>query len=291
MKKLIFRGIATALITPFSNGEVDFPTLRELTVRQLTQGIDALVVGGSTGEPTRLSDAQLCAVIACVCTRVQGRVPVIAGAGGRDLAGMLRIARYAAKSGANAFLAASPCDSDKTQAGQIAAYRRLADACPLPVLLYHVPARTGVTFTAETCATLAAHPNIVGIKEASGELFWCGQMMAHCRGALALYAGNDRQILPVLTLGGAGAVSVVSNLLPRKTAEIARRYFSSDLCGAARVQEELRPFVDALDYAVNPIPIKAALAAAGLLTAECTVQKPEGDACKEPICGGKPVCG
>lgn len=291
MKKLIFRGIATALITPFTNGEVDFPTLRNLTFRQLTQGIDALVVGGSTGEPMRLSDTQLCAVITCVCTCVQERLPVIVGAGGRDLAGMLHIARHAAQSGAKAFLAVAPSDSEKTQKGQIAAYWRLADACPLPVLLYHVPARTGVTFTAETCAILATHPNIVGIKEASGELFLCGQMMAYCRGGLALYAGNDRQILPVLTLGGAGAVSVVSNLLPQKTTEIARRYFSSDLCGAARVQEELRPFVEALDYAVNPIPIKAALAAAGLLKTEYAVQNPEKDAYKEPICGREPVCG
>lgn len=258
----LFAGVCTALVTPFRQGEVDFDALRGLIDRQARLGVPALLVGGTTGEASTLSDAEWEQVLACAVEAAGQRTMVIAGTGTNDLARTLRRARLAGDLGAQAQLVVTPYYNKTTQAGLIDYYTRVADGSGLPLILYNVPGRTGLNLLPETAAALAKHPQIAGIKEASGSLNQIAELTRLCD--LPVYCGSDELMAPALRLGAKGAISVVSNLLPARV---------TALCGAAyaeasRMQRELQPLIAALFSETNPAPVKAALALMGQCSSE-----------------------
>ncbi len=263
MKHTVFTGAATAIITPLTESGIDFPALGRLIDWQIDQGINALVAAGTTGESSTLTDEEHKEVIKFTVDRVAGRVPVIAGTGSNDTAYAIELTKYACEVGADAMLVVTPYYNKATQKGLIASFTAIADASDKPVILYNVPSRTGCNILPATAAILAEHPNIVAIKEASGNISQIAEMAALTRGKLDIYSGNDDQIVPILSLGGKGVISVLSDLLPAKTVEICDRFFRGDIAGAAELQLDLLPLINALFCEVNPIPAKAAMSAMG----------------------------
>ncbi len=263
MKKTVFTGAATAIVTPFKNNEVDYDTFARLIDWQISEGIDALVVCGTTGEASTLTDEEHRDVIAFAVKHVAGRVPVIAGTGSNDVAYAIDLTKFACEAGADAMLLVTPYYNKATQKGLIASFTAVADVSTKPVILYNVPSRTGCNILPETAAILAEHPNIVAIKEACGNISQIAELAALTRGKLDIYSGNDDQIVPIMALGGKGVISVLSNPMPRATAEICRRFAEGDVAGACKLQLDLLPLVNALFCEVNPIPVKAAMAAMG----------------------------
>ena len=263
MKNTIFRGAATAIITPMTAEGVDYTRYGALIDWQIAQGIDAIVAAGTTGEGSTLTDEEHRAVLKFTVDRVAGRVPVIAGTGSNDTAYALDLTRYACEIGADAMLVVTPYYNKATQKGLIRTFTAIADASTKPLILYNVPSRTGCNILPATCAELAEHPNIAAIKEASGNISQIAETAALVRGKMDIYSGNDDQIVPILSLGGAGVISVLSNLLPAQTAELCARFFRGDAAGSAQMQLDLLPLIHALFCEVNPIPVKAAMAAMG----------------------------
>ena len=263
MKKTVFQGIATALVTPTNAEGVNYEQLGCLIDWQLAEGIDGLVVCGTTGEASTLTDDEHRRVIAYTAERVNGRVPVIAGTGSNETDYALALTKSACQDGADAVLVVTPYYNKATQKGLIQMYNTIADASTKPVILYNVPSRTGVNIEPVTYEALAEHENIVAIKEAGGNIAKIVETMARVRGKLDLYSGNDDQIVPLLALGGIGCISVMSNILPRKTRDICTRFFAGDIQGSATLQCELYELIASLFCEVNPIPVKAGLAAMG----------------------------
>ena len=259
----IFRGAATALITPLTVDGVDYDRLGKLIDWQIAQGINALVIAGTTGEGSTLSDEEHRAVLSFSAQRIAGRVPMIAGTGSNDTAYALDLTRYACSVGADAVLVVTPYYNKATQKGLIAMYNAIADASTKPLILYNVPSRTGVNIEPSTYLALADHPNIAAIKEANGNISKIVETAALVGDKLDIYSGNDDQIVPILSLGGAGVISVLSNPMPAATVEICDRWFRGDTAGSAQLQLQLLPLVNALFSEVNPIPAKAAMAAMG----------------------------
>lgn len=261
MKQTIFTGAATALITPFDRfGKIDYGKFAELIEFQIAEGINALVVCGTTGEASTMTDEEHETCITFAVKQTNGRVPVIAGAGSNDTAYAVNLARHACAVGADALLMVTPYYNKATQNGLVRMYTEIADASDKPVILYNVPSRTGVNIEPQTYLRLAEHPNIVGFKEANGNLSKIVDTMALLDGKLDMYSGNDDQIVPLLSLGGKGVISVLSNLMPRRTVEICDRFFQGDVAGAAALQLSLMPLIHALFSEVNPVPVKAAMA-------------------------------
>ncbi len=264
MKKTIFTGVATALITPFDKkGQIDYGKLAELIDFQIEEGINALVICGTTGEASTMTDEEHEDCITFTVKHTAGRVPVIAGAGSNDTAYAINLARHACDVGADALLMVTPYYNKATQNGLVRMYNEIADAVDKPIILYNVPSRTGVNIEPATYLKLADHPNIVGIKEAGGNLSKIVETVALLDGKLDIYSGNDDQIVPLLSMGGKGVISVLSNVMPRKTVEICDRFFRGDVAGAAKLQCELLPLINALFCEVNPVPAKAAMAHMG----------------------------
>ncbi len=263
MKKTIFKGAATAIITPLCEDGIDYKQFGRLIDWQIDEGIDAIVVCGTTGEGSTLTDDEHREAIKFAVDRVAGRVPVIAGTGSNDTAYAIDLTRFACEAGADAMLVVSPYYNKATQKGLIESFRAIADASTKPIILYNVPSRTGCNILPATAAILAEHPNIVAIKEACGNISQIAELAAATRGKLDIYSGNDDQIVPVLSLGGIGVISVLSNPMPRATVEICRRFFEGDVAGSAKLQLDLLPLINALFCEVNPIPVKAAMAAMG----------------------------
>ena len=264
LKKPLFRGAATALITPFDDlDRVDFGAFADLLDAQLEAGIDALVVGGTTGESAALTDRELQALLSFAVVHVSGAVPVIAGTGRNDTARTAELNQMAGRCGADGALVVTPYYNKTTQAGLLAHYRHLADRSPVPLVLYDVPSRTGLHMAAETCAALAEHPNIAGLKAASGDFSDLARLRRMAPD-MHIWSGNDDQVVPLLALGGCGVISVVSNLLPGPVAEMCRDFFAGDVVSAARTQLRLQPLIELLFAQVNPIPVKAACAMVGL---------------------------
>lgn len=263
MKKTVFTGAATAIITPFKNGKIDYEAYEKLVEWQIEQGISAIVVAGTTGEGSTLTDKEHKDIIKFTVDKVNGRVPVIAGTGSNDTAYAIELTKFACEAGADAMLVVSPYYNKATQKGLIASFTAIADASTKPVILYNVPSRTGCNILPETAAALAEHPNIVAIKEASGNISQIAQLARLTAGKLDIYSGNDDQIVPVMSLGGKGVISVLSNLMPKETNDICMDYLNGDHEKALNKQLELLPLVDALFCEVNPIPVKAAMAAMG----------------------------
>jgi 4-hydroxy-tetrahydrodipicolinate synthase len=263
MKNTVFTGAATAIVTPFQNGAIDYEAFGRLIDWQIEKGIDAIVVCGTTGEASTLTDDEHRAAIRFAVEKVGGRVPVIAGTGSNDTAYAIELTQYACEAGANAILLVTPYYNKATQKGLIASFTAVADASTKPIILYNVPSRTGCNILPATAAVLAEHPNIVAIKEASGNISQIAELASLVRGKMDIYSGNDDQIVPILSLGGKGVISVLSNLMPYETSQICHRFLKGDVEGSAAMQLDLLPLVNALFCEVNPIPVKAAMAAMG----------------------------
>ena len=264
MNQSIFKGIATALITPFTeSGEVDYEAYGRIIDWQIESGIDALVSCGTSGEGPTLSDEEHKEVVRFCVERAAGRVPVIAGTGSNDTSYAIELTRYACEVGADAMLVVTPYYNKATQEGLYRSFTAIADASTKPLILYNVPSRTGCNIQPATYARLAEHENIRAIKEANGNISSIVETLSLVGGKLDMYSGNDDQIVPILSMGGAGCISVLSNILPRETCEICRRFFAGDIQGAAQLQMRYLPLINALFCEVNPIPAKAAMAAMG----------------------------
>ncbi len=263
MKNTVFTGAATAIITPLDDNGVNYTQFGRLIDWQIEQGIDAIVAVGTTGEGATLSAEEHKEAIRFCVERVAGRVPVIAGTGSNDTAFAIELTKYACEVGADAVLLVTPYYNKATQKGLIASFTAIADASTKPCILYNVPSRTGCNLLPATAAVLAEHPNIVAIKEACGNISQVAELAALVGDKMDIYSGNDDQIVPILSLGGKGVISVLSNVMPAETVAICRRFFDGDVAGSCKLQLELLPLINALFSEVNPIPVKAAMAAMG----------------------------
>ena len=263
MKNTVFLGAATALVTPLTPDGVDYDAFADLIEWQIAEGIDALVIAGTTGEGSTLSDEEHRAVLKFSAEQIRGRVPVIAGTGSNDTAYAIDLTKYACEVGCDAMLLVTPYYNKATQKGLITSFKAVADASTKPCILYNVPSRTGCNLLPAATAALAGHPNIVGIKEASGNISQIAEEAALCGDQIDIYSGNDDQIVPILSLGGGGVISVLSNLLPKETSLLCRKWREGDAKAALDMQLKYLPLVNALFSEVNPIPVKAAMARMG----------------------------
>ncbi len=264
MKNPIFKGIGTALITPMTpDGAIDYAAMERLVQRQLEANIDALIVCATTGEAPTLKDEEHIEIIRFVANLAKGKTPIIAGTGSNYTDHAVEMSIMARDAGADGLLCVSPYYNKCTQRGLIESYTKIADATELPMIVYNVPGRTGVNIKPATYEALADHPRIVGIKEANGDISSVVDTMARCGHKIDMYSGNDDQIVPILSMGGIGCISVLSNVLPAETKKISDSWFRGDVAEAARLQMYYKPLVDALFSEVNPIPAKAAMAALG----------------------------
>lgn len=268
MKEPVFTGVATALVTPFRAGQLDLDAFDHLIAVQLHAGVAAVVVCGTTGEASTLTEAERNTLISRAAALCAGRCKVIAGVGTNSTASSVRLAQQAEQAGADALLAVTPYYNKASQSGLIVHYTAIADAASLPLIAYNVPSRTGVNLQPETCRVLSLHPRINGVKEAGGSLSQVARIRSLCGDALHVWSGNDDQITAVMALGGKGVISVLSNLRPRLTVEIAEACLRQDYPASARLQCACMPLIDALFSDVNPIPIKAAMEDTGLCSGE-----------------------
>ena len=262
-KKPIFRGAASAIITPMNAQGVDYPAFEKLLRWQVESGIDALVICGTTGESSTLSDAEHRQVLKFALDVVGGRVPMIAGTGSNDVAYAIDLTKYACEIGYDAMLVVTPYYNKTTQKGLVTMFTAIADASTKPIILYNVPSRTGVNIEPATCAVLARHPRIQAIKEASGNISKIVEIAALCGDDLDIYSGNDDQIVPIMACGGLGVISVLSNVVPAETSAMCHKVLEGDVPGAMELQKKYLKLVNALFSEVNPIPAKAAMAAMG----------------------------
>lgn len=261
----IFKGAATALITPFIDDKVDFKSLETLVDRQLENGIDALIINGTTGEPTTMTHFERTAVAGAVIEHVKKRVPVILGAGSNNTYTAIEYAKENEQLGADAILTVTPYYNKCTQSGLVAHYKAIADAVDLPVIMYNVPGRTSVNIAPETCLKLAGYRGISAIKEASGNI---NQYMALNRlinGKMDIYSGDDGLVYPLLALGAKGVISVASNVAPQYMHDMVYKFFEGDWKTSLEMQQKIEPLVKALFAEVNPIPVKCALKLMGII--------------------------
>ena len=263
MKNTIFKGAATAIVTPLTENGIDYEAFGRLIDWQISEGIAAIVAVGTTGEGSTLTDAEHKEAIKFCVDKVAGRVPVIAGTGSNDTQYAIDLTKYACEVGADAMLLVTPYYNKATQKGLIKSFEAIADASTKPCILYNVPSRTGCNLLPESVLALADHKNIVGIKEASGNISQIAELARLVGDKLDIYSGNDDQIIPILSLGGSGVISVLSNLMPKATQKMCDDYFAGDTKVALKAQLDLLPLVDALFCEVNPIPVKCAMAHMG----------------------------
>ena len=260
----IFEGVATALITPLNENGVDYPALARLIEWQLQQGIDALVICGTTGEGSTLTDEEHRQVLKFAIDQVAGRVPMIAGTGSNDTEYAFALSKYACDVGADALLLVSPYYNKATPKGLIKSFLDTADRTNKPIILYNVPSRTGVNIPMSVYRELAKHERIVATKEASGNLSQVAEIAAELSDSLAIYSGNDDQIGPIMSLGGMGVISVLSNVLPKETHDICAKFVAGDVIGSRKLQLDLLKLINSLFIEVNPIPVKTACGLMGM---------------------------
>lgn len=268
MKEPVFTGCAAALVTPFKDGEVDFPALGRLIELQIAGGCSAVVVCATTGESAVLSYPEHKAIVGEAVRCARGRIPVVAGAGSNSTDHALTLIRQAEEAGADATLLVTPYYNKTSQAGLIRHYSYLADRAEKPILLYDVPARTGMTIAPETLAELSRHPRIVGVKAAGTDLDAVSRSLRLCAPDFSFYSGNDSLTLPLMALGAKGVISVCANLIPEAMSELTRLCLAGDYRDAASLHYEYLELMEALFLDVNPIPVKAAMAALGLCSGE-----------------------
>ena len=280
MKNPIFKGIGTALVTPMTpEGKVDYAAVERLVQRQLDAQIDALIVCATTGEAPTLTDDEHIEMIRFVAEMAKGKTPIIAGTGSNYTDHAVEMSIKARDVGADGLLCVTPYYNKCTQRGLVESYTKIADATELPLIVYNVPGRTGVNIKPATYDILADHPRIVGIKEANGDISSVVDTMARCRHKIDMYSGNDDQIVAIMAMGGIGCISVLSNVLPAETRQICGLWFEGKTEEAAALQMHYKPLIDALFSEVNPIPVKAALAAMGMCSdyARLPLTKMEAD--------------
>ena len=259
----VFMGAATALVTPMTAEGVDYPAFGRLIDWQIERGIDALVIAGTTGEGSTLSDEEHREVLRFSAERIAGRVPMIAGTDSNDTAYAVSLTEYACEVGADAMLVVTPYYNKATQKGLIRMFTEIADASTKPLILYNVPSRTGVGIEPATYAALADHPMIAGIKEANGDISKIVETASLVGDKLDIYSGNDDQVVPILSMGGKGVISVLSNLMPAETSQMCHLYLKGETEASMKLQCKYLPLINALFCEVNPIPVKAAMAAMG----------------------------
>ena len=263
MKQPVFSGSGVAIITPFTNDGIDYPALARLLDFQLENGTDAIIVCGTTGEAAAMTYEERVRAIEAVVRHVDGRVPVIAGTGSNNTENAITLSRDASSAGVDALLVVTPFYNKATPKGLIRHYTAIADAVEKPVILYHVPSRTGVKCTAEIYAALAEHPNIVGVKEAGGDLALVQKTRELCPEDFYIWSGNDDETAPIMLFGGKGVISVAANVMPGEMHRLTEACLKEDFVTAGRMQLELRKLCEALFWEVNPIPVKTALAMMG----------------------------
>lgn len=259
MKKCLFTGVATALATPFNDKGVNIPEFKKFIDFQISSGVNALVVCGTTGEASTMTQEEKKQAIECAVSTSNKRVPVIVGTGSNDTSTAIINSAIAEELGADGLLVVTPYYNKTTQTGLIEHFRAIASSVSIPIILYNVPSRTGMNITPETCFELSKIDNIVGIKEASGNVSQVAKIAKLCGDDFAIYSGNDDQIVPILSLGGKGAISVLSNVKPELTCNITNSFFKSAINEACHYQLQALPLIDALFVETNPIPVKTAI--------------------------------
>ena len=259
MKSIIFKGCGTALATPFNEKGVNFEVFGEMIEDQIKNGVDALIVCGTTGESSTMTDTERKETIKFVVNKANKRVPVIAGTGSNNTSSAISLTKYAEEIGCDACLVVTPYYNKTTQDGLISHYSAIASSTNLPIILYNVPSRTGVNILPETCYKLSKIPNIVAIKEASGNISQVAKIKELCQDDLAIYSGNDDQVIPLLSLGGIGVISVLSNIAPKYTHDMVIEYLDGNTKEALNKQLNALNLINSLFSEVNPIPVKYAL--------------------------------
>lgn len=255
----LFKGAGVALVTPFSEGQVDYQRLASLLDWQVSSGIDAIISCGTTGEASTLNDDEHINTVKFTVETVKKKVPVLAGAGSNDTAHAIYMAQALENVGADGLLVVTPYYNKCTQKGLIKHYEKIADSVKVPIILYSVASRTGVNISPFSVKELSQHPNIRGIKEASGDMSQVVEIARDVSDDFALYSGNDDMIVPLLSVGGIGAISTVANILPTETSQMIHKYLQGHTAAAKKMQLAMKPLIDALFIEVNPIPVKAAL--------------------------------
>ena len=258
MKKIIFKGCGTAIITPFTEDGVNFEEFKKMIEFQIREGADAIIVCGTTGESSTMTLEERKETIKFAIDVANKRIPIIAGTGGNCTKSAIELSKYAQEVGADAVLVVTPYYNKTTQAGLVAHYKAIAESISLPVILYNVPSRTGLNILPETCLELSKIENIVAVKEASGNLSQIAEIANQCRDNLTIYSGNDDQILPVLSLGGLGVISVLSNIIPKDVHNMVNYFFEGKNEEATKLQLDTLNLTSALFCEVNPIPVKTA---------------------------------
>ncbi len=259
MKKVIFEGCGTAIATPFTDDGVNFEEFKKLLENQIKNKVDAIIVCGTTGEAATMTKEERKETIKFVVETVKGRVKVIAGTGSNNTKDAIEMSKYAESIGVDGILVVTPYYNKTTQDGLIAHYTEIAKSVKTPIIMYNVPSRTGVNILPETCLELSKIKNIVAIKEASGNISQVAKISSLCGNNLTIYSGNDDQVIPILSLGGKGVISVLSNVMPKYTHDMVTKYLEGDTKKACKMQLEVIDLIDALFAEVNPIPVKYAL--------------------------------
>lgn len=270
MKKTIFKGAGVAIVTPMNeDGSINFDKLGELIEFNIANHTDAIIICGTTGESATMTDEEHQDCITYAIKKADGRIPVIAGTGSNDTKYAVALSKHAEKQGADALLVVTPYYNKCSQEGLIKHYYAIADAVNIPIIAYNVPSRTGTNIAVSTCVELSKHKNIVAIKEASGDISRVAQIRAACGDDLDVYSGNDDQIIPILSLGGKGVISVLSNCMPKETHDICELCFENKYEEASQLALKLLEFTNGLFMDVNPIPVKEALNIMGFEVGEC----------------------
>ena len=259
MKKTIFKGCGTAIVTPFTKDGINFDEFKRLIEFQIKNEVDAIIVCGTTGESSTMTQEEKKAIIKFAIDAVAKRTKVIIGTGSNNTKASVEMSKYAEKVGADGLLVVTPYYNKTTQKGLIAHYTEIAKAVSLPIIMYSVPSRTGVNILPETCLELSKIENIVAIKEASGNISQVAKIASLCKENLDIYSGNDDQIIPILSLGGKGVISVLSNIMPKYTHDMTMKYFKGEENEATKMQLDVIDLIDSLFAEVNPIPVKHAL--------------------------------
>lgn len=259
MKKIIFEGCGTAIVTPFTEDGVNFEEFGKLIEDQIEGGVDAIIVCGTTGESSTMTKEERKETMKYAIDKINGRVKVILGTGSNNTKDAIEMSKYAESIGADAVLVVTPYYNKTTQKGLIQHYKAIAKEITLPIIMYSVPSRTGVNINPETCLELSKIDNIAAIKEASGNLSQVAKIAHLCKDNLTIYSGNDDQIIPVMSLGGKGVISVLSNVMPKYTADMCHKYLNGEEKEATKMQIDVIDLIDALFVEVNPIPVKHAL--------------------------------
>ncbi|MCI8630924.1 MAG: 4-hydroxy-tetrahydrodipicolinate synthase [Firmicutes bacterium] len=265
---ILFKGAATALVTPFSEGKVDYNSLENLIEWQINEGIDALVSCGTTGEASTLSDEEQKSVVKFTVEKVNGRIPVIAGAGSNNTAHAVEMSKTLADAGADGLLIVTPYYNKCSDSGLIKHYETIADAVDIPIIAYSVAGRTGVNISPKVVSEIAQHKNICGIKEASGNIAQVVEISRYISDDFSMYSGNDESTIPLMSMGGLGVITTTGNIIPKDMQRMTNAYLNGDIEEARRMQIGMKHLIDAMFCEVNPIPIKAALNIMGKIRRE-----------------------